>query len=155
MITEEFAALCVQRLVGLRGFPRHKDGQKELVRAMMAGESESTAERFTDDWVGSQAEAPRPTDIRTKLHEMRSRTRPQDYCESCGGAGFIGEDVLVTYRGNTFEVAKVEGLRRLTWEQAHDLKADLYPEEPPAGFKRQAILGRAVLCACRNALART
>ncbi len=62
-ISKEFAARQLDRVSGLRFFPKRPAAFAELVRALMKAPSEKRAEEFVSDWLRENSEAPTPHDI--------------------------------------------------------------------------------------------
>lgn len=131
----------VSRLSGLPKFPREEAGARELALAIATAPSIHAAYDCVSRMLEDLTACPTPAEIRTAIaaaHPVKRRR-----CDACGGGGFMSVPVLVTYRGDSFEV---QWAKRLDGMSVPDLAE--FAESLRENRTNQIILSAAVPCQC-------
>lgn len=155
MIDKTFAAVQVQRMIGLNFFPTDSAGQKELIRVSQEADTQELLASVISKWLDSSTDRPTPYDLRHAISEanMGHRER-QRKCPSCDGMGVTTIWMLVTYAGQGgFKIDRSERVPDVfNQEQANDAIRRLMAwHEANAGNPRQTIVSAAKRCECRAA----
>lgn len=104
----------ISRLAGLDGFPRGKDqmgAALELRDTLQKAPSREAAHRIVSEWLESQTRCPKPSELRAKIAEIRSREVTKNNCSTCDGNGAVTRYVLLTFEGNSYRVTRKEVLQ--------------------------------------------
>lgn len=113
MVDPAVVAREISRLVGLDGYPRGKDGEPavfELREVLSKAPHRDAAHRIVSDWLESQTRCPKPSELRAKVAEIRSRGDERAHCSTCDGNGAVVRYVLLTFEGNSWKVTRKEVL---------------------------------------------
>lgn len=100
------------RIAHLQGFPTEAVAVRDYVAALCAAGTQQAITAMMDDLVGEDwARCPTAASIRTMAYDRaQARQEATKACPVCQGVGAITVWRLVTFRGNSFAVAKVEAL---------------------------------------------
>jgi hypothetical protein len=157
MTDGKFAAKQIKRLAVLKWFPKG-EAVKELLRALMAADTDIIAVAVINDIVDYAEECPTPAAIRRRCWELNEkRSKLTKECRLCGGFGQVTVWLLVTYSGRSlvvkhkqeilsdFDAEKAKKLgKQLRWDDGPITK-----ENPFLGDNQQIVTG-AKPCSCRN-----
>lgn len=152
MIDPVKASKQIKRMAGLNFFPREDESVKELRLALETARSEAIAERVVTDWVGIESDAPKPAQLRSLVHEQNEKQQQREKkCERCSGCGWLTAWYLVTYKGNSFMIAKSERLDFTPGkENEESLEFSRRLENVEQNKPYQTVLTAAVPCSCRK-----
>jgi hypothetical protein len=104
----------VARLAGLDNYPRGKDAGPALVElrdTLQRAPSREAAHRIVSDWLESQTRCPKPSELRAKIAEIRTRGEERARCSYCDGNGAVVRYVLLTFEGNSYKITRKEVLQ--------------------------------------------
>ncbi len=95
MITSEQAADQIDRMYGLKNFPRgeqgaamHKDLVKEIGKAKDLAEAEQIIDGFLEEAIPDSTPCPMAFQIRRSVLSRLDELRPDPDCKLCNGEGF-------------------------------------------------------------------
>lgn len=98
----------VKRLTGLRGYPREKEAQNELTKAMLTAPSMQRATEFIDDTLRTATTCPYPSDLYTAFRRAAPERRTA--CQWCDGTGLESVYELITFEhAATYKIKFAEG----------------------------------------------
>ena len=133
----------VARLSGLRNYPREKTGQGELIRFLALAENTEHMRRVIDEILESSPECPPPAKLRGIVFDLRPKSK-RVRCATCAGEGYRSVPMLVTYRGNSYNIDQQQPMPEMGFDEAEEFAARV-----PA---HQAVLSCAVACHCRGGM---
>ena len=146
MVDPAVAAKEIARLSGLDGYPRGKEAGPALVElrdALSKAPVRETAHRVISEWLESQPRCPKPSEIRQRIAECRSRGEERAKCAMCDGNASIVRYTLLTFEGNSYIVSRKEVLK----DFEHWLEVSNWLAENSAnGLARQITNTEAVPC---------
>jgi len=87
MISPEYARSQIERLSGLKKYPKKTVAALELAKALEAAATEAAAEQYITDCVGNQRVCPTPADIRAYFRGPMTSPAVAD-CPRCHGTGW-------------------------------------------------------------------
>jgi hypothetical protein len=80
----------VKRLQGLKGYPRSKEAQEELMIGLRdSAVSDAHAEAIIYEYSQRSDECPRPVALRRTAAELKHKFAPKRICAKCRGERFI------------------------------------------------------------------
>ena len=145
MIDKKLADEQIDRFSGLKWFPKVRT---ELIRAIMAAETDIIAVAVVNDLVDYSEECPSPAALRRKCYdENEKRDKVLRSCSKCGGSRSQTVWMLVTYHGRSLTVKRIELLPNCDAEAARQLSKNLQWDDGSAD--NQQIVTGARACECR------
>ena len=118
MIEEDYAKSQVQRYAGLDGFPHgQREAVRELICALQCFGTQEQAKKYTDDWLSTERECPKPVDIRRAAYALEEQDKARrreawkpamGLCSDCRDWGAFGW----LLRGDRFEHCPNEALHQ-------------------------------------------
>lgn len=114
MVDAAVIAKEISRLSGLDGYPRGKEAGPALVElrdVLQKAPTRDAAHRIVSDWLESQTRCPKPSELRAKIAEIRSRGEERAHCSTCDGNGAVVRYVLLTFKGNSYKITWKEVLQ--------------------------------------------
>ena len=153
MISEDFAILQLERIMGMVGFPRGKDAGsyiREMRKALEGARTQEIARQVIDDILREFKRCPSVADIYENISEENNRVPGESApkCRTCGGNRAITEWFLVTYHGRTLMLRNREALPDFSHEKQQEFGKSLRwddgrvtADNPYRGDNQQIVTG--------------